>query len=253
MKYNVILFLRNDIRCIEDIEYIYDNFNLVGVIFKDYNIDKKLLDFLHKRNIEYFSQEDFTSKLSLNNFPKVDYILSFYYQRILDQSILSIAEKACINFHPAPLPKYRGVGNYIWCILNELEQWGCTAHLMDLKIDNGGIIKTIHFNVDHENETYYSLEKKTLIYMKKLLRLICESISDFKIIDINKSDDIVITTHKKIQELKKIRDSDTAKEINKKIRAFWNPPNSGAIIKIGVDTYTIVNDYILNLIKRKED
>ena len=53
--------------------------------------------------------------------------------------------------------------------------------------------------------------------------------------------------------MKLISLDDTIDIINKKIRAFWAPPFSGAILKIGTEEYTLVNKVILEKIKKGEE
>ena len=53
--------------------------------------------------------------------------------------------------------------------------------------------------------------------------------------------------------MKIISSDDTSDMINKKIRAFWAPPFSGATLKIGFEEYTLVNRVILEKIKRGEE
>ena len=156
------------------------------------------------------------------------------------------------------MPYYRGVGTYALCILEELDFWAVSAHYMDNDFDNGKIIKVNKFSIDKLNETYSSLEEKTRIEAQKLFIFILENaISDTIKIQENTEKiyfkNIKYLSRKGISEMKIISSDDTSDMINKKIRAFWAPPFSGATLKIGAEEYTLVNRVILEKIKRGEE
>ena len=48
-----------------------------------------------------------------------------------------------------------------------------------------------------------------------------------------------------IEKLKEINKNDDLNTINRKIRAFWYPPYSGAKVKLGSKWFTLVNSDIL--------
>lgn len=91
---------------------------------------------------------------------KYDLGLSVLYWRKLRDEFLSIPTLGTINFHPALLPEYKGTGGYNLAIMDELNQWGNTAHYVDASIDTGEIIEVDRFPIDAETETAQSLERK---------------------------------------------------------------------------------------------
>ena len=70
---------------------------------------------------------------------KPDVVVSIQHQ-IFGQELLSLPNIACINCHPAKLPKYRGVKPIFWAMLKGDEEIGVTVHTMEPKIDTGRII-----------------------------------------------------------------------------------------------------------------
>jgi len=54
-----------------------------------------------------------------------------------------------------------------------------------------------------------------------------------------------------LEQSKFIQGDESIEDIDKKIRAFWNPPHSGAQIKLRGKKYTIINEEILEWIARK--
>lgn len=190
---------------------------------------------------------DFKSLVIEKKAQKIDVIFSYYYQKKIESIILEYVKYNCINFHPAPLPKYRGVGNYCKCIIEELDWWGVSAHYMDEEFDNGDIIEVLKFKVNSKSETYRSLEVKTQNYMYELF---CEILKRIENGNINILSPInreyYYQSKKEINKIKFISIDDTDDIIEKKIRAFWKPPFMGASIMINNKQYTLIDENILN-------
>jgi len=90
---------------------------------------------------------------------QIDLCLSMLYWRKLTSPFLNTPRRGAINFHPAPLPRYKGCGGYNLAILEARADWGVTAHYMDETIDTGAIIEVDSFPIDPERETAKSLER----------------------------------------------------------------------------------------------
>lgn len=67
--------------------------------------------------------------------------VSYCYPRKIVEPLLSTPPKGFINYHPAPLPKYKGPTELIDAIKNNETDWGVTVHYMDENYDTGKIIK----------------------------------------------------------------------------------------------------------------
>jgi methionyl-tRNA formyltransferase len=174
-----------------------------------------------------------------------DYIFSFYWKKI-KKEILDIPEKGSINFHPGPLPEARGSG-YHMAILESWGYWGVTAHFMDVEFDTGPIIECRRFKINDAivntdlvkiaHERLYLLFKDILDQIeegRKLESVIQKEGRYFSLAD--------------LESKKLILDSDSVEDIDRKIRAFWNPPYSGAQIEIKEKKYTLINESILSWI-----
>jgi Formyl transferase len=59
---------------------------------------------------------------------------------ILTKKVLSLAQFGVVNFHAAPLPEYRGAGNYFWLLRNEEQSAKGTLHFVDSGLDTGPVI-----------------------------------------------------------------------------------------------------------------
>ena len=105
-----------------------------------------------------------------------DYIFCFRSFYILKNNILKKVNKAAINFHPGP-PEYRGKGCVNYALYENSKFYGCTAHLINLKVDSGKIIDVKKFNINKKNsisevlaktyETMSSLAISTIKNIKK--------------------------------------------------------------------------------------
>ena len=69
-----------------------------------------------------------------------DVVVSFQHQ-IFKEPILRVPRLACINCHPAALPKYRGVKPIFWAMLDGASEIGVTVHTMEPTIDTGRIVE----------------------------------------------------------------------------------------------------------------
>ena len=58
---------------------------------------------------------------------------------------------------------------------------------------------------------------------------------------------------RELEESKFITPEDTTEIIDRKIRAFWNPPYSGAQVNIAGKNYTVIDQNILDWIARRID
>jgi len=97
---------------------------------------KKLADFFNSKNIEH---EIFTIH---DNPPLADFELgiSYCYPRKIVEPLLSTPTRGFINYHPGPLPAYKGPNQYQNAIDAGEINWGVTLHYMDENYDTGPII-----------------------------------------------------------------------------------------------------------------
>jgi methionyl-tRNA formyltransferase len=94
----------------------------------------KFLDSLNQK-YEIFTIHD---QIPSTNF---DLGISYCYPRKISESLLSIPTKGFVNYHPAPLPKYKGPTELSKAIKNQEMDWGVTVHHMDENYDTGDILK----------------------------------------------------------------------------------------------------------------
>lgn len=83
--------------------------------------------------------------------------------------ILNIDSRNFYNYHPAPLPGYKGTNIYARAISKGMRIWGVTVHKMTNIVDTGEIIKELLFEVDEPCSTS-ELGTITHAYLFRLFR-----------------------------------------------------------------------------------
>ena len=72
-----------------------------------------------------------------------------------------------INFHPAPLPQYRGPYPLVQGILDRRNLWASTCHKVAQALDTGDILAIRHFEMEYD-ECHESLDLKVQIETRQL-------------------------------------------------------------------------------------
>ncbi|MBT4763398.1 hypothetical protein HOO14_00085 [bacterium] len=110
-------------------------FSILSSIFK-----KSIKDLCKKNNINHF----FYKKIDKN---LIDFIraknpiwIISSTSTILSKEFLDLPLHGVINFHEAPLPKYRGSASYFWFIVNNEKFANTTVHYVAKELDTGPII-----------------------------------------------------------------------------------------------------------------
>lgn len=134
--------------------------------------------FLNSNNVPIIFSDDINSTEFVDKIRNlnIDLLLCAAYPQIFKESILSIAPKGAINFHPSLLPKYRGAHPHFWAILNGEVSSGITAHYMTVNIDDGDIIAQISYEIKDLN--YSQLYGKILEETPNLLKQVDQFLAD---------------------------------------------------------------------------
>jgi methionyl-tRNA formyltransferase len=97
----------------------------------------------------YDGWDDISVKMTgeLDPYPKsYDLGISFLYHYKIPETQLT-PERVWLNFHPAPLPNYRGRNVAYHAILNGETWFGATLHYVDKTFDTGDIVQIRHFPI----------------------------------------------------------------------------------------------------------
>ena len=183
-----------------------------------------------------------------------DLVLSLQNNMLFSSDWIKLFENklGIVNIHYSPLPKYSGYWPEMWAIWNCEENFGVTMHYVSDGIDTGPIINQKFFKII-ENETRFSLYKKSgnacFELIKQNLPKILIKKQKTKIQDKN-----LRTYFKKSLPNNGILDlSWDSEKKSRFIRAISFPGFPGPKIKIGENTYTILQEdmmffksYLLN-------
>ncbi len=96
-----------------------------------------------------------------------DYIFSISFPFLIPDSVLSYGYDKFINFHPGPLPRYRGPMPIFEVLRNQEPQTAICAHFMNNNFDQGNIIFNDPITIK-QNETYGSLTVKMSARMSQV-------------------------------------------------------------------------------------
>ena len=185
---------------------------------------KKLLEKSSKK-FYYFESSRIGEKINKKYLKlNYDYIFCFRSFYILKKNLIEKCKMAPINFHPGP-PEYRGIGCVNYAFYDNSKFYGCCAHIINDKIDNGKILNVRKFRLKSSDTIEGCLTKTYNLMLKQafyVINLLCKNPYNLqKLINNNKK----IKWSKKIKKLKElnnfyeIKKSASKKEILNKIRA----------------------------------
>ena len=126
------------------------------------------------RIMDALEQEAEENKLGFQSFPskksmekmrnwidtiQPDYIFCISFPFLLPESVLSYGTDKFINFHPGPLPQYRGAMPIFEVLKNQEKETAICTHFMNDKFDEGNIIFNDPMPIQ-EGDTYGQLAVK---------------------------------------------------------------------------------------------
>ncbi len=234
----------SSIKALEYICYVSD-ITVIGAVIR-YN-DLGLHKLCEKNHIPILTEAEIKNNY-YDGTLSADYIFSFYWKKV-SSDLLLIPQIGSINFHPGPLPEARGSGYHI-AILENWGYWGVTAHYMDEEFDTGAIIQCNRFSIDANivNKDLVTLTHERLFALFK--DIVNRILDGERFIGEEQTEGRYFSLHE-LEDSKLINPNESAEQINRKIRAFWNPPYHGAQIDMAGEKYTLINKEILDWIAEK--
>jgi methionyl-tRNA formyltransferase len=229
-------------RCLDRLIFD-DRFEIVGVV-TDHHLERSVTaDTARRHGLPLFEFDQARAAIDAGELC-YDLGVSMLYWRRLKGCLLGHPSYGTINFHPAPLPEYKGVGGYNLAILNRLDSWAVSAHFIDEGIDTGPIIQKNLFPIDPDHETAQSLERKSQLELEALFCEVMERVAEGP--NEISSEPGGPGIHLKRKELESMKRVDLEMDdVDLKIRAFWFPPYDGAYIEVAGERFTLVNRSIL--------
>lgn len=195
---------------------------------------------------QLIENNDSRPEMDLGN---IDIVVSFLFWKKIRSPLIALPRIGCFNFHPAPLPEFRGRRGYNFAILEGHERYGASVHWVSEGLDEGNLVEVREFPIQPE-ETAFSLEHRTM-------RCLLEMFDDF-ISRILHGETVPSTpqgpgrtaTKEQLLAAMEVRPDDAPAVVARKVRAFWYPPHTGATIRIGDATYTLIDEVTLSKLGR---
>jgi methionyl-tRNA formyltransferase len=172
----------------------------------------------------------------------VDLVVSFLFWNLIREPLLTLGSIGCLNFHPAPLPDFRGVGGYNVAILEGLPRWGVSCHFVDERFDTGDVVEVRRFDVDQEAETAFSLDVKSQDHLLELFQDVVGRALAGEPLPREPQGEGRYLSRAEFDELRVVRPGD---DLPRKLRAFWYPPWPGAVVDVDGRRLTLVDDALL--------
>lgn len=133
------------------------------------------LDFVYREVKKHLPQSDFSISIRKTpNFGDYDIGISFMY--LYKVPAEQVNTRTWINFHPAPLPEYKGRNLCYHAIMNGKKEFGATVHYMDEGFDTGDIIDVWRFDIQpwytSEDLSRCTLEISKALFIEYLPRVL---------------------------------------------------------------------------------
>ena len=124
-----------------------------------HKVSKQLIKFMKLKKIS-FDYIDSSKKKKIKISKKYDYLISFLNSVYIDKSVRKKIKINSFNFHPGP-PEYPGFGCYNFALLDKVNYYGSTVHMINDKFDNGKIINVNRFKISYKKINLEKLISKT--------------------------------------------------------------------------------------------
>jgi methionyl-tRNA formyltransferase len=172
----------------------------------------------------------------------VDLVVSFLFWRLIREPLISLGRIGCLNFHPAPLPDFRGLGGYNVAVLEGLAEWGVSCHFVDDRFDTGDLVAVERFAIDPAAHTAFSLDLETGEYLVALFRSVIERALAGAELPRRPQGEGRYVSREDFERLRVVRPGD---DLDRKLRAFWYPPYPGAVLEVDGRRLTLVDEGLL--------
>ena len=172
-----------------------------------------------ENNIPVFTPKNIKKEFQEILDAKPDLIVTCAYGKIIPKVLIDYPKYGCINIHASLLPKYRGSAPIQWALINGEEETGITLMYMDEFMDTGDIIDVVSYKIKDTDDVGILHDELSVlggsILDKNLEYLVSGNVKRIK------QNDEEATYAKMIErKMEELDFSDTAKNINNKIRAF---------------------------------
>jgi methionyl-tRNA formyltransferase len=202
--------------------------------------EQRLDQAAERHGLELVSVREIYDRLEAGE--QLDVVVSFLFWERIREPLISAPAIGCLNFHPAPLPDFRGLGGFNVAIVERLREWGVSAHFVDAEFDTGDLVAVERFPIDDAEETAYSLDVKSQARLYELFVGVMDRALRGEGLPRAPQEGGRYISRQEFEELRRIRPGD---DVERKVRAFWYPPHPGATVEVDGRELTVVDERLL--------
>ncbi|MRT43427.1 bifunctional UDP-4-amino-4-deoxy-L-arabinose formyltransferase/UDP-glucuronic acid oxidase ArnA [Enterobacteriaceae bacterium RIT702] len=177
-----------------------------------------------EQGIPVYAPEDVNHPLWVDRIETMapDYIFSFYYRALLNDSILSCAKLGAFNLHGSLLPKYRGRAPLNWVLVNGETETGVTLHRMVKRADAGDIVAQQRVAID-EQDNALTLHRKLVACATEVLNGALPAVKRGDIVTTPQNESEATVVGRRTPEDGRIKWEAPAQTVNNLVRAVTYP------------------------------
>lgn len=177
-----------------------------------------------EQGIPVYAPEDVNHPLWVDRIKTMapDYIFSFYYRALLNDSILSSARLGAFNLHGSLLPKYRGRAPLNWVLVNGETETGVTLHRMVKRADAGDIVAQQRVAID-EQDNALTLHRKLVACATQVLEGALPAVKRGDIVTTPQNECEATVVGRRTPEDGRIKWEQPAHTVNNLVRAVTYP------------------------------
>lgn len=133
----------------------------------------EIISLAKENQISYFvgNPRGGKSKLFIKD-KNIDVLISVNYLFLIEEDLISLPRIIAFNIHGSLLPKYRGRTPHVWAIINNEEETGISAHIIDKGCDTGDIIEQVKIPINYFDTGADILKKFTKEYIPLIDKVI---------------------------------------------------------------------------------
>ena len=192
---------------------------LLLIINCKHKVSKQLVKHLKFKKIS-FDYIDSSKKKKIKISKKYDYLISFLNPIYINKSVRKKIKINSFNFHPGP-PEYPGFGCYNFALLDKVNFYGSTIHMINDEFDSGKIVNVNKFKISYKKINLEKLISKTHKNIIKQAKSFINVIQNKKLkIEGNFKWKKKAYTKKEFETAREIKLNDSKKSVLKKIKAF---------------------------------
>ena len=169
-----------------------------------------------------------------------DFIVVVAYGQILKMSVIEVPKFGIVNIHSSLLPRWRGAAPIQWSILGGDKETGVTTMMIVPKLDAGDILLQEKTPISAD-DTAESVHDRLSEIGARLIVPTLRGLRDGTLKRIGQDESKVTYAHKLTKEMEQLLYTESAREIDLKVRALNPWPGTKIEVKTPLNDASIVS------------